>query len=248
VKWRIKDNTSNGTTTLFYRGLRYYRRRLIPVRIFNENAAWTKETKYLGVMLASKLTYKARIGSLLHKANCKLRQLFPVPNKSSTTDVNLTLTIYKALHCSVLTYAYASLLWVHAQDCHTHKLQTFQNKVLRMIAKLPRAKPVATLQEQIAVSLTNSYIKGLATKLYLKPPNSFNCLIQKLGHYDPSNDKYLRPRSLLTSSLPPSAAVNTERVNSYLVNGSEGGGCHLVIPNANLESQFHVPHPVHEHI
>jgi hypothetical protein len=132
----------------------------------------------------------------MRKANCRLRQLFSVPNKPSTADVNLALTVHKSLLQSILTYA--SPAWGYAADCYTHKLQTFQNKAVRMITKLPRAKPVATLHEQTATSLINNYIKGLANKLHLKSAKSSNCLIQKLGQCDPSNDKYLRPRSLLT--------------------------------------------------
>jgi hypothetical protein len=35
----------------------------------SENVTWTNETKYLGVILDSKLAYKAHIFFLLHKAN-----------------------------------------------------------------------------------------------------------------------------------------------------------------------------------
>jgi hypothetical protein len=155
------------------------------IKIFNKNAVWTRETKYLGVTLDSKLTCKARIASLMRKANCRLRQLFPVPNKPSTADENLALTVHKSLLQSILTYA--SPAWGYAADCYTHKLQTFQNKAGRMKTKLPRAKPVASLHEQTATSLINKYVKGLAT----------NCPIQEARHYDPRNDKYFRPRSLL---------------------------------------------------
>jgi hypothetical protein len=58
------------------------------VKIFNENIVWTKETKYLGVTLDSKLTFRTHISCILRKANYRLRQLFPILNKSSTIDIN----------------------------------------------------------------------------------------------------------------------------------------------------------------
>jgi hypothetical protein len=59
-----------------------------PVKAFIENITWTQETKYLGVTLDLKLTYKTHISCILRKA----KQL----NKSSTTDINLGLITYKS--------------------------------------------------------------------------------------------------------------------------------------------------------
>jgi hypothetical protein len=111
--------------------------------IFYENIAWTSETKCLDVTLDSKLTYKIHISCILQKANNRLRQLFPILKKSSTIDINLALIIYKSLIRSIM--AHASPMWGYAAKTHMNKLQTFQNKVLRIITKLPRVTPILTL-------------------------------------------------------------------------------------------------------
>jgi hypothetical protein len=183
------------TITLFSTRLRDYRRNKYPVKIFNENIVWTNETKYLGVTLDSKLTYKSHISCILRKANYRLRQLFPILNKSSTIDINLALVIYKSLLRSILTYA--SPVWGYAADTHINKLQTFQNKVLRTITKLPRVTPIVTLHEQTGMSLIRNHIKSLAREMYQKSATSENSQIQELGHYDPIGHKHLRPLSLL---------------------------------------------------
>jgi hypothetical protein len=59
------------------------------VNIFNENTAWYKETKYLGVTLDPKLTYRTHKSCILGKSNYRLRQLFPLLSKSSTIDINV---------------------------------------------------------------------------------------------------------------------------------------------------------------
>jgi hypothetical protein len=100
---------------------------MCPVKIFNENIAWTKETKYLGIALDSKLTYRTHISCILRKANYRLRQMFPILNKSSTIDINLALIIYKSLLRSILTYACP--VWGYAANSYINKLQAFQNKV-----------------------------------------------------------------------------------------------------------------------
>jgi hypothetical protein len=73
--------------------------------------------KYFGIMLDSKLTYRTHISCILHKANYRLRQLLPILNKSSTTDINLVFIIYKSLLPSILTYA--SPAWGYAANTPT---------------------------------------------------------------------------------------------------------------------------------
>jgi hypothetical protein len=120
---------------------------MCPVKIFNENIAWTKETKYLGITLDARLTYRTHISCILRKANYRLRQMFPILNKSSAVDINLALIIFKSLLRSILTYI--------------NKLETFQNKVLRILTKLPRVTPIVTLHEQTRMSLIRSHTKKL---------------------------------------------------------------------------------------
>jgi hypothetical protein len=88
---------------------------------------------------------------------------------------------------------YASPAWGCAAETYENKLQTFQNKVLRIIIKFPRFIPIKTLHEQTVMALIKSHIKGLASRLHLKPASSDNRQIQELGQYDPTNDKYKRP-------------------------------------------------------
>jgi hypothetical protein len=78
-----------------------------------------------------------------------------------------------------------------------NKLQTFQNKVLRIITKLPRIQPIATLNEQTGMSLIMSHFKTLGRALYQKSATSENSQIQELGHYNPTVHKHLRPLFML---------------------------------------------------
>jgi hypothetical protein len=194
-KWRIKINTNKCTVTLFSRRHRHYRGSTRPVKIFNENIAWTTTTKYLGVTLDSKLTYRTHISGILRRANYRLKQLFPILNKSSKININLALIIYKSLLRSMLTYA--SSVWGYAANTHINKLQTFQNKVLRIITHLPRVTPILTLHEQTGMSLIRDHIKEITQAFYLKCTRSENAQIQEMGQYDPSGNKHSRPLSLL---------------------------------------------------
>jgi hypothetical protein len=118
---------------------------MCPVKIFNGNVAWTKETHYLGVTLDSKLTFFTHSTSILRRANYKLRQLIPILNQPSTIDINSGLIIYKSLLRSILTYACP--IWVYAANTYRNKLKTFQNKIPMIITKLPRIASIVTLHE-----------------------------------------------------------------------------------------------------
>jgi hypothetical protein len=110
------------------------------------------------VTLDSKLTYRTHISCILHKANYILQQVFPTVNKSFTTDINRALVIHKSLLCSILTYA--SSVWGHAADTYINKWH-FKIKVLRIVTKLQKVKPITRLHEQTEISLTSDHIKRL---------------------------------------------------------------------------------------
>jgi hypothetical protein len=59
-------------------------------------------------------------------------------------STNITLTLYKALIRSVITYA--SPTWEYAADGHPLKLQRLQNRVLRATGNLDRCTPVPEMQ------------------------------------------------------------------------------------------------------
>jgi hypothetical protein len=116
-------------------------------------------------------------------------------NKSSAIDINLDLTIYKTLIRPIITYAAPA--WGYAPKTHLNKLQVFQNKLLRIITKLPRVTPTDILHEQTAMETIKNHVRELAQKLYIKSQFSDNSQIRQLGQYDPTLYKHKRPRALL---------------------------------------------------
>jgi hypothetical protein len=86
----------------------------------------------------------------------------------------------------------------YAAKTHINKLQLFQNKVLRIITKLPRVTPTETLHEQTGIETIQAHVIRIANKLYLKSQLSNNPQIRQLGQYNAIYDKHRRPRALLT--------------------------------------------------
>jgi hypothetical protein len=108
---------------LFSKRLTDCREDLPPFKIFRRNIAWKNDIKYIGVILDSKLTCKSHIRKSLTKANHRLRQLYPLLNKSSAIDINLALTVYKTLIRPIITYAAPA--WGYAPKTQFNKLQVF---------------------------------------------------------------------------------------------------------------------------
>jgi hypothetical protein len=78
-------------------------------------------------------------------------------NKSSAIDINLALTIYKTLIRPIITYAAPA--WGYDPKTHFKELQVFQNKVLRIITKLPRVTPTDILHEQTAMETIKNHVR-----------------------------------------------------------------------------------------
>ena len=90
--------------------------------------------------------------------NHRLRRLCSSLDKSSPVNINLTLTIYKSLIRSTLTYAAPA--WGQAANTHFNILQNFQNKLLRMITKFQRVTPIDTLYERTGMDSVKKKGKG----------------------------------------------------------------------------------------
>jgi hypothetical protein len=141
----------------FSKRLHHYRRSTHQVNVFNENIVRTNQINQLGITLDYKLTYRSDKFCILRTANYRERQLYPILNKSSTIHIYFASIIYKSLLRSILWYA--SPESSYAANTYKNTLQTFQNKVLRIITKLARVTPIATLHTQKEISLLRRHFK-----------------------------------------------------------------------------------------
>ncbi|GFW58701.1 RNA-directed DNA polymerase from mobile element jockey [Trichonephila clavipes] len=125
-KWKIALNVAK-TEAVFTR-----KKRLIYPDIFlhNEKIPWSQNTKYLGVTLDNKLTFKQRIRENFIKKAHTLSHLISRRSKLSRSN---KLLIYSSLLRPIITYA--SPVWSFAAKTHIQKLEVLQNKTLRQILR-----------------------------------------------------------------------------------------------------------------
>ena len=137
-KWKISPNASKTQLILFPHKPRALF--LIP----NENHSitfngvsleWSDQVKYLGLTLDRTLTFKDHIETIQTKCNKYIKSLYSLINRNSRLCLKNKMLIYKQIFRPAIMYAVP--IW--SSCCQTRKkaLQRIQNKVLKMILKLP---------------------------------------------------------------------------------------------------------------
>lgn len=91
----------------------------------------TNVIKYLGIHLDKKLTFHYHIQKLIQRGNAILHFLYPFINKNSNLSQKLKITLYKVYTQTVLLYA--TPIWSSASLTNLKKLQTFENRMYRII-------------------------------------------------------------------------------------------------------------------
>ncbi|KFM83187.1 putative RNA-directed DNA polymerase from transposon BS, partial [Stegodyphus mimosarum] len=101
--WKIKINVEKSDAILFTR------KKLIDYNIhvdmYGTPIPWTKQARYLGVVLDQCLTWTPHITQLITKFRVRKRTLSPLIARNSVLSVDNKLVIYKTMLRSIITYA-----------------------------------------------------------------------------------------------------------------------------------------------
>lgn len=143
-KWKIKLNASKTQAILFPFD---NKRRRTPTATINDGQhaiELTNSVNYLGITFDKKLTFAQHLSSALNKTNKCYRALLPLLAPKSKLSLCNKKLIYASLIRPIMSYA--SPVWSTAANSHTHKLNILQNKILKMIFRLPKRTPTYLLQ------------------------------------------------------------------------------------------------------
>lgn len=134
-KWNIMINPEKTQAIYFTRKRKQC---FIPqslLRFMTHDIPWENNVKYLGVMLDTKLNFNNHIPYIINKINKITRIMYPLINKKSELNIQNKKLIMKAIFHPVLFYC--APVWSTSAKCHLAKLQVAQNKLLKMIFRLP---------------------------------------------------------------------------------------------------------------
>lgn len=173
-KWKIKVNTSKTEAILFTA------KRKIPhnIKIRHTSVPYSSSVKYLGVHLDKRLTYAEHVKVTNKKALSKLGRYYNL-FKSRSLSTKLKLLIYTAIIRPTLTYA--APIWHTSAKTRLQKLQTTQNKCIRLATNSPFRTKISQLHAEYAVETIDEYIHKLAHKFNSKLPTHPNELIHDLS-------------------------------------------------------------------
>lgn len=174
-KWRIKANEQKSTHITFT--LR--RDTCPPITINNNPVPQAESTKYLGMHLDRRLTWRSHIEAKKKKQlNIRLRGLYWLIGRHSKLSIENKILIYKTIIKPIWTYGIQ--LWGAAKNSNLNILQLFQNNVLRIIANAPRYVPIAVLHQDLNIKTIKQVITETSTSYQSRLIQHPNILVQDL--------------------------------------------------------------------
>lgn len=109
------------------------------------------QMKYLGVIIDSKLTFSSHVDDAIRKASKPLGQLIRIKKRCRGISPEAARTFYMAAIRTI--FCYASPAWrPFAADYLIDRLDTFQNRCLRIVAGAVRSTPIYPLQALVAIA------------------------------------------------------------------------------------------------
>lgn len=197
TKWKIAINPTKTEAKIFT-----LRNPAQPqnLNVSGHDISWNpadQAIKYLGVYLDRKLNWKFHINKKLNLAYAVLSKLYPILNRRSSLQRKNSILLYKSILRPILLYACP--IWSTSSPSTMKKLQTFQNKLLRIILKCPWYVRNNQTHVELGISHVNNYIKHLTSKFFQKLHLTSG--MNFFGTGQPSNLQTLRLKPRLAQDL-----------------------------------------------
>lgn len=124
----------------------------------------TNQAKYHGLILDHKLTFTKHITNIIQKANAAISMLYLLICRNRHISIKNKLIIYKLCIRPILLYACP--VWSNTSQSNYNRLQTLQNKCLRMILNLPYGTSSKFLHERLQMPTIKNVSHEIAMKFF----------------------------------------------------------------------------------
>lgn len=151
--WRIKVNENKSTHITFTLN----RETCPPVKLNNKDIPQNENTKYLGMHLDRRLTWKKHIFTKRKQMGLIYHKMQGLMGRNSTLRMDNKLLIYNTIIKPVWTYGIQ--LWGTASNSNIEIIQRFQSKVLRDIADAPWYVPNNVIQRDLQTTSVSAIIQ-----------------------------------------------------------------------------------------
>lgn len=198
-KWQIKLNPLKCETKIFT-----LRRPRNPNNIIidNEEVAWNPTDgaiKYLGIYLDRRLTWNYHVNKKLNEAYARLSMLYPLINRKSALKTKCTILIYQSILRPLMTYG--CVIWGTTSKTNLKKVQTFQNKILRISVNAPWYVRNSQIHRELGISPVEDFIKKCAKNFFKNISLCSSAVHLQLGQKTQNNRLKKRlPQDVLISN------------------------------------------------
>ncbi|KAJ4436995.1 hypothetical protein ANN_17127 [Periplaneta americana] len=173
-KWRTVMNTNKSSTVTFT----YLKKEKVLPLYFNcSPVPQHEEIRYLGLILDSRLTWNKHLTYTLQRLRYRLHRLKAILSSSSLSLSNKRL-IYVMLLKPI--WLYGCSLWGSASISQIKRIQTFQNRALRIITGAPWYVRNETLHSDLDLAKIETVIHSSYTRLFATLSTHSNNLINQI--------------------------------------------------------------------
>ena len=195
-RWKIKTNADKFELVVFSH--KETKTEVEPLYMNNTGIHAKKEAKYLGVVLDSKLSFTSHIKTVRKKCANAVSLLYNLLNFKSKLSIKNKLLIYKTIIRPIMLYA--APIWGNTFISNINKLETIQNKALRMVSGEGWRVSNAQIRKKLDMITVYTVIYDMTKMFYEHQLNNIPLLLN-LGKYTkdtaPFKIKYKLPHHLL---------------------------------------------------
>ena len=201
-KWRISMNSTKSSLVTFT----YLRNVTVPpIRLNGIAIPNSDRVRYLGLILDSRLTWAHHIQSLVSRCRNRIHQLKPLMKDQSPLPLHTKLLLYTMLIRPI--WQYACGIWGSAAKTHVQRIQTIQNRVLRLTTGAPWFVRNSALHADVNFATVSEVIKESYERLHSSMVNHPNALLREICERPPPLPperrlKKKRPQDLLLTPHP----------------------------------------------
>ncbi|GJQ69278.1 hypothetical protein Trydic_g2277, partial [Trypoxylus dichotomus] len=118
---------------------------------------WSKQAKYLGVVLDESLTYKHHAANIRKKIGASAHALYPLLNPKSRLSLENRIKIVKTIIAPTATYV--GEVWHQADSSAKDAVQSKLNNIIRLAARAPRFMSIRLRKELKLPALEETIVK-----------------------------------------------------------------------------------------
>lgn len=181
--WKIRLNSEKTEFIVLTKSSKMIRNlsKVKPV-VGNATLEWKKSVRYLGVILDQKLLFKDHIDMIIHRAKAlAFKTLYCLLNRRSALPLETKIAVYRSIIRPTMTYA--CQVFNNCAFSHFNKIQTTQNKLLRMIFNADWFTTNVALHNAANIPFIRNFVDKLTNDFYCRTASHKNNLINSLGKY-----------------------------------------------------------------